>query len=186
MHAALGVEVRAPGDEEGEEVLGDAVQADAQRVLRLVDHRADVEVLAEAGALHQLDRHLAEFVVAERQFHEQGVGGLAQPLVVLAHAEDVELLGLGVPVGADALEDGGAVVQGMGHDADFGVGERHELALEVGHLLRGHRIGSRLAARPAARRPSDGLYGRAAWALRQLGYAGGLRAPDQRVIPSHS
>ena len=179
MHAAFGVEVGAPGDQEGEEVLGDAVQADAERVLRLVDHRADVEVLAEAGALHELDGHRAEFVVAERQFHQQGVRGLAQALVVLAHAEDVELLGLGVPVGADALEDSGAVVQRMGHDADFGVGERHELALEVGHLRRGHRIGSRLAARPAARRPSDGLYGRAACALRQLGYAGAADRPSR-------
>ena len=152
MDAALRVEVGAPGDHEGEEVLGDAVQTHAERVLRLVDHRPDVEVFAEAGALHEFDGHVAELVVAHRQLHEQGVRGLAEALVVLAHAEEIELLGLGVPVGADALEDGGAVVQGVSHDADLGVGERHELALEVGHLRGGHRAAP---VSPSARRAAS-------------------------------
>ena len=44
--------------------------------------------------------------------------------------ERQELLLLGIPVGADSFENGGPVVEGMGHDVDVRIAQRHELAPE--------------------------------------------------------
>src|SRR3972149_7110036 len=56
---------------------------------------------------------------------------LSQPVVVLLEAEDVQLLLGVVPVAADPLEYPRAVVEGVRHDADLGLSQRHELLLEV-------------------------------------------------------
>ena len=77
MHAARGVEVGTPGNQEAEEVVVDAVQAHAELLGCLVDHRSDVDVLAEAAAADQVNGDLAELVVRERQLHHQRVGRLA-------------------------------------------------------------------------------------------------------------
>ena len=64
---------------------------------------------------------------------------LASRSEVVAQTEEVDALFLLVPVAADALEAAGAVVEGVGHYADLGLGQRHELLLEIGVGRRGIR-----------------------------------------------
>ncbi len=51
---------------------------------------------------------------------------------MLFQAEDIGLLFLAVPVATDALEDAGAIVQGMGHYPYFGFFQRDKLLLKKG------------------------------------------------------
>src|SRR5437764_2064004 len=46
--------------------------------------------------------------------------------------ERIELLVLGVPVGADALEDPGSVVEGVRQNAHLGVTDRDKFAVQEG------------------------------------------------------
>ena len=51
---------------------------------------------------------------------------------MLGQAEDVDRLAVLVEVAADAGERARAVLHGVGADADLGVGEGNDVALEVG------------------------------------------------------
>ena len=55
---------------------------------------------------------------------------------MLGHSEDVELALLLVPVAAYALENGSAVVEGMGHNAYLSVFDWDYLSSEEGKRLR--------------------------------------------------
>src|SRR5205823_3459305 len=73
-----------------------------------------------------------------RQGHLHHAAAPRQTLEVVERAEQVELLVLGVPVPADALEAARAVVQRVGYDAYLRLRQRHELVAEIGvgvHLL---------------------------------------------------
>jgi len=50
---------------------------------------------------------------------------------VVAQVQDIELLMLLIPVTSDPLEDACAVVQGVGHDADFGLFQGNNGASEI-------------------------------------------------------
>src|SRR5207247_9455724 len=54
-----------------------------------------------------------------------------QALGVLARAKNVQLLLLGVPVGADTFEDAGAVVQRVRREADLRVREAYKVAVVI-------------------------------------------------------
>jgi hypothetical protein len=47
-------------------------------------------------------------------------------------AKEVELLLLLIPVPSNPLEASGAIIEGMGQNANLGFGERHELLTEEG------------------------------------------------------
>ena len=99
---------------------------------RLVERRADVDVLVEVVPGDRLEDQAGQLVDRRDVVHQEDPAGLADPLDVLAELQDVELAVLGVPVAADALERRGPVHERVGHDADLRVAERDEAALEVG------------------------------------------------------
>ena len=71
---------------------------------------------------------LVQRVLVERQVHFHDVRRAEQPVGVIAEAEDGRpLLGL---VGAQALEDAAAVVQGVGQDVDLGLAPGQPLAVQ--------------------------------------------------------
>src|SRR5207247_4598740 len=72
----------------------------------------------------------------------QEAGGPVDALEVRQQVEAEELARIGIPVRADPLEDSGAVVEGVGHDADARLGQRHEVAAEIGPEARGRVGGS--------------------------------------------
>ena len=100
----------------------------------------DVDIFLVAGALGELLDDRDDLVVAVVHHHAHDLGAQAQSLDMLAQAEEVELALVAVPVAADTLEYGGAVVEGMGHHADPGFGQRHELAPQERHRCRHVRL----------------------------------------------
>ena len=107
------------------------MQAHADRLGRLVERRADVDVLAEAVPAHGLEDQAGQLIDRRDVLHQQDPARLADALDVLADLQTVELALLLVPVGADPLEGRGPVHERVGHDADLGVLHRDEVALEV-------------------------------------------------------
>src|SRR5207253_2709915 len=62
---------------------------------------------------------------------------LFRSLEMVVEVQHVKLFVLRIPVGADTFEDAGAVVEGMRHDADLGVGDGNEFAVQEGPRARG-------------------------------------------------
>ena len=122
----------------------------ADDLFGFVDHRSDVDVLAEptefGDALDVLDDLV--FAVADAEPHD--LRALEHTFHVVANAEQVECLVVPVPVTADALEYGRAVVERVRHHADLGVLERNELPLEECGWVRHPRAPSIAAARSQA------------------------------------
>jgi len=87
--------------------------------------------LGERAPLHQFDRDLGQLVDRLVHLQRQDLRALAKPLEMLAQAEEVGRLVVRVPVAADALEDRRAVVERVGHDPDFCLAQRDDVALEV-------------------------------------------------------
>ncbi len=108
------------------------VEADPDRLRRLVERRPDVGVLAELVAPDRLDDQASQLVDRRDVLHQEDPARLADPLDVLTDLHPVELALLRVPVGADPLERRGPVHERVGHDADLRVTHRDECALEVG------------------------------------------------------
>ncbi len=105
----------------------------------------------DAVGFYGVDDGLAELLDGVAEGHAVDVAGVAEALHVLGEAEDgggVRLLvaagALGVA--ADALEDGGAVVDDVGHDVDVGVvpGDEFPVVPDVFGGLQRHRKGSLL------------------------------------------
>ena len=90
-----------------------------------VGEGADVDVGAVGVFFDQLDGDAAEVVDGVGDLHHKHPAAEEEALVVFAEAEDVHRFLIGVPVAADAFEDGGAVVEGVGQDTDAGVLDRH-------------------------------------------------------------
>ena len=141
--AALGVDVLAERNAEDDDIGVEVVEADSDRLGALVDDRSQVDVLAQPIATQELDGDLGELLGRLADLHHQEARRRADPLVMRQELEAEELLLVGVPVGADALEDGGAVIEAVGHDVDVRVAQRHELAAEERPQLGGrlHRRG---------------------------------------------
>jgi hypothetical protein len=107
------------------------VESYADGLGRLVERRADVDVLTEPVSTHRLEDQPGQLVDRRHVLHEQDPGRLADALDVLADLEAVQPSLVLVPVGADALERRRAVHERVGHDADLRVLELDELALEI-------------------------------------------------------
>src|SRR4028119_2089339 len=97
-----------------------ALEVDPHRLARLVRQRPDVGVLAGGVAPEYLKRDVAELVYRVRHVEPQEPAALLEPLVVLAQFQDLQGPAFVAPVGPDALEDAGPVVEGVG-----GGGEAH-------------------------------------------------------------
>jgi hypothetical protein len=65
---------------------------------------------------------LAELVNGVGKLYFQDATAIKHSLVVVLDSKKAKSLLLAIPVTADALEAGGAVVEGMGQDSDFGFG----------------------------------------------------------------
>ena len=120
------------GRDEDQQVVLEVVQPHAQDLRALVGERPDVDVLAVTGHLDQLRGDRVELLVVVRELDLHDAAALAQAVVVLLQAEDVDLAFLLVPVTANALEYRRAVVERVGHYADLGVFQRDDLLLEIG------------------------------------------------------
>ena len=107
------------------------MHARADDFAALVCDRADVDVLAEAAALDDLGADVGQFIDGEREVDVHDVGGHLDALEVLARTEEQDLAALVAPVPADALEDAGAVEEGVRHHRYAGFLERDDALLEV-------------------------------------------------------
>ena len=119
------------GCDEEQEIVVDGVQADTHYLSALVAKRPHVDVLAVLAHLHQLHCHVAVLVDGVGQVDPQDTAGADKAFEVVSYPEEIELLLLLVPVATDALEYGSAIVECVGHNADFGVCQGHELFLEI-------------------------------------------------------
>ena len=77
----------------------------------------------------QLEAGLGQLLLAERHLQLDDVRRVEEAPHVLLQAEDGQPP-VGGGVGADALEDAQAVVQGVGHDGHLALGPGHQLAVE--------------------------------------------------------
>ena len=127
--ARLDLDVVAERNRVDEEAVLEVVEANADLFAGRVQKRTDVDVRLELVAAQQLEREVDQLLGRVRKRHAHDVGRAAHALVVLGRLEQVELLLLRVPVGADAFEDTGAVVQRMGHQAEPHVVVAAELAV---------------------------------------------------------
>ena len=93
-----------------------------------------------AVARHQFHGDVAQVFDGIGQFHQQQAAALEQALVMLPQPENVDDALLLIPVAADALEHPGAVVQGMGGNADLGLAEGDIIPPEKGQRLPALRI----------------------------------------------
>ena len=130
MQPLVTVQIFAEGkSDDGECIL--IVGADADALGGLVGKRPNVDVGVERIATHQLHGDGAEFRHGGRNMDAQDAAVLLPALVVLAGAQDEQLVFGANPVCADALKDAGPIVQSMREDVDLRVAQRHVLAIEV-------------------------------------------------------
>jgi hypothetical protein len=87
-------------------------------------HQTDVGVAQPVDA-QRLLHHLHHLRLAHRNLEHDRVGGLVEPLHVLAQLEDQPV------VGADALEDAVAVEQAVVEHRHHRLGALHKLAVQV-------------------------------------------------------
>jgi hypothetical protein len=74
---------------------------------------------------------IAEFFRGLSDLESEERGVTQEPLIVLQHLEDEELLLRSIPIGPDSLENGRTIVEGIGHDGDLGFGFGHEIPVQV-------------------------------------------------------
>ena len=140
---ALLAEVGAPLPDRDEHVDRAVERVQAHRPGAAVDDRADVAGL-EAVARDRLERRLADLLLRERDVHVVHLGRLEEPVDVVLVAEHRRAaLGL---VGADALEDAGAVVERVGQYVDLRVLPGDELAVHPDEVRLLHVSSSSTAA----------------------------------------
>src|SRR5215208_3765526 len=106
------LDVVAHGDREDRE-FGLTLQVHPHGLSGLVSQGTDVSVLARGIAAQDLQRQIAEFLDGMGQLYTKQPARPLEALVVLAHLQDLQRPALRVPVGPYALEDTGAVVQGV-------------------------------------------------------------------------
>ena len=106
------------------------MELDPDLLDRLEHERAHVGVGLVLVAPKELDSDLHELLGGVRQHHAEHLGRPVEPVVVGGTLEQVELLLLRVPVGADTFERAGAVVESVGHDPEPYVVVAGELPFE--------------------------------------------------------
>src|SRR5215203_3038281 len=127
------LDVVGHGDREDRE-FGLSLQVHPDGLGGLVSQRTDGGVLARGVATQDLQRDVAELVDGDGQLYTEQPAGPLEALVVLAHLQDLQRPALLAPVRPDALEDAGAVVQGMGRGREAYITHPDQLAAVVGPL----------------------------------------------------
>ena len=113
------------------EAVGDIVELDADDLSGLERERPDVDVLAVLVAPQQLERRFDQLLrCSTGDRHLEHASVLVHALEVLWQREREELLAFGVPVGADAFEHAGAVVEAVRQQADLGIRVADDFAVE--------------------------------------------------------
>ena len=129
------------------------MKAHADELAALVDERAHVAILAIARAREELDADFDQPLRRIGKVEAHDAAGFVEPAVVLEQVQAIQLPLLRIPVGADPLEDAGAVVEGVRQDAHLGVTQGNELPVE--ERPRGVRC---RAAAQRGRRPGQLLH----------------------------
>jgi hypothetical protein len=93
------------------------------------DHRNEVGVLAELVGPEQVQSPLLDLAQRVGHFQARGLHRARQPLQVLLVLEDEQLGLLGVPVGADSLEDVAAHEAARAATVDHALVPRDDLAV---------------------------------------------------------
>jgi hypothetical protein len=132
FHPGDRVEVIAELEHVDRQLVVEPVESRRELHGRLVDEGADVDVAGRRVLLHEVDDRLGEALPGEGEAGAEELGGVEEPRRVLRQAEDVDRLTILVEVTADAGECAGAILHGVGADADLGFGEVNDVALEVG------------------------------------------------------
>ena len=127
---AVDVDIRPEGHREDGEGIVEVVQADADERAGFVRDRTDVRVFAVVAFAQELEGDPDEILGGVRKPDAHDPAGAVEPLVVLLQMQTVELLILGVPIRADALEHPGPVVEGVGQHAHLRVADGDELAVQ--------------------------------------------------------
>ena len=128
--ARFDLDVLAEWDGVDEEVAVEVVQPDADLFARRVEQRPNIDVGLELIAAQELERVVDQLLGRERKLHAHDVRRPVHPVEVRGRREQVELAFLRVPVGADALEDGRAVVERVRHEAELDVVIAGKIAVE--------------------------------------------------------
>ena len=101
----VGVDVVPERQGDDVQLVVEVMEPDADLAGRLVERRPDVDVLAEAVPADRLDDQAGQLVDRRDRSSIRSIRGVEpDALDVLADLQAVELLLVGVPVGADALE----------------------------------------------------------------------------------
>jgi len=97
-----------------------------------------VEVLAKAVRPHQPDKLLDVLLDAVRRLHPTDLHRFEQALEMIVQAEAEQLLPVLVPVGSEALEDNGGILEGRAQDMHAGLVVLDEVAVleQVARALR--------------------------------------------------
>src|SRR5688500_17993447 len=104
MDAVLDVEVRTEGRDDQQEVVADTGHPDADLLVALVDHGADVDVLPVAAHLGEADGEVKDLLGGVAALCPDDLGAVEEPLGMLRDPEEVELLFLLVPVAPYAFK----------------------------------------------------------------------------------
>src|ERR1700733_13651575 len=119
-------DVFAPGEVGDVDLDGRLEGIDTDLPVAAEGHRPDV-ARGDAVGLDNVDDGGVELLGGVRQGHAINFGGVGKAGHVLLEAEYAGAVGLGVT--ADTLEDGGPIVDDMGHDVDIGLIPRDELSV---------------------------------------------------------
>src|SRR2546423_5829317 len=111
------------------------MQSDTYHFGALEGEGSNVDVLPEVVAADELDARRAKLIQGDRDLELQHFHRILHPAVMLPKLEDEELLVLRAPVSADALKDPGAVVQGVGHQAQASLPVALECPVQVDPVL---------------------------------------------------
>src|SRR2546423_3985668 len=121
VDASLDVDVVAEGRHVDGKRIFEIVKPDADLFGALEGKGSDVYVLAEVVAPDQFNRCGGKLIQGDRDLEFQDLDGILHSAIVLAQLEEEKLLVFWAPIAADALEDPGAVVQGVRHQTQAGV-----------------------------------------------------------------
>ena len=106
------------------------MQLHADDLGRFEGKRPDVGILAVLVAAQQVHREGDELLDAPGNGHLEGARVLVHALEVLLEAQRVQLLAFRVPVGANAFENAGSIVEAVSEQADLGVRVVNDLTVE--------------------------------------------------------
>ncbi len=129
-NTVLEIQIRGKrGNSDGEIAL-QVMQPHAQDLGAFIGYGTDIDILSIATPPHQLYSELAKLINAIRELDLEQLAALEQSLIVLLDTEQVHLLFIAIPVPSNSLKASGAIVKGMGQDANLGLGLRQKLLLK--------------------------------------------------------